>query len=400
MNIKVIDSPELYHTYLNKVQKLISSSPPAGTKESDELELLTLLLEKYDEENFKIQNPDPVDAIIFRMSQKNLKQTDLVKYFGSKSRVSEVLSRKRPLTIQMIRDVSTGLNIPVEILISESQKVNESNHDLYWNNFPIKEIAKKGWLEDLISNKKDELISSFEKFFSTSEIDFQSASFKKRFYGSESNSNSEYAIYAWLARVQNLASKEKTSLPDFDQTVVNEEFIKNLVHLSWLEAGPRLAVEYLNKAGISVIFEGHLKGTYLDGAAFKDKDGRPIIALTLRYDRLDNFWFTLVHELVHIWKHIKSDEKFIDDLDGDSEDEKESEANRITRDAFIPRSIWRRSEAYLNPSKENIYKLSRELKISPSIIAGRLRKEKGNYSLHTDLLGQGQVRNLLTSNSD
>ncbi|EBP4509290.1 ImmA/IrrE family metallo-endopeptidase, partial [Salmonella enterica] len=126
----------------------------------------------------------------------------------------------------------------------------------------------------------------------------------------------------------------------------------------------------------------------------KDNSGRPIIALSLRLDRLDNFWFTLLHEVVHIWKHVGSNNTFVDDLESprDSKDKIEAEANRIARDTLIPRVVWKRSEAYLNPTSANIDKLSRELKIHPAIIAGRIRRESGKYNQFSDLIGQGEVR--------
>ncbi|MBN0401680.1 hypothetical protein JTM54_35295, partial [Pseudomonas aeruginosa] len=93
-------------------------------------------------------------------------------------------------------------------------------------------------------------------------------------------------------------------LPPYSKERVGEELIKNLVQLSRFEDGPKRAVSLLNEHGIAVVFEPQLKGTMLDGAALKDLGDRPIIAMTLRYDRLDNFWFTIVHELVHVWKHI------------------------------------------------------------------------------------------------
>ncbi|VCS85328.1 helix-hairpin-helix DNA-binding motif-containing protein [Burkholderia pseudomallei] len=124
----------------------------------------------------------------------------------------------------------------------------------------------------------------------------------------------------------------------------------------------------------------------------QDSDGTPIIGLTLRFDRLDNFWFTLLHEVAHLWKHVNPDETFLDNMDSSSEDRRELEANRIAKEALIPRVTWKRSEAYLNPSNESIDKLSRELKIHPAIIAGRLRKERENYTLFNDLVGQNQVR--------
>lgn len=130
----------------------------------------------------------------------------------------------------------------------------------------------------------------------------------------------------------------------------------------------------------------------------KDSDGTPIIGLSLRYDRLDNFWFTLLHECAHIWKHVDETEAFLDDLDSSSmEDRREVEANRLAREAFIPRGVLRRTEAFISPSKESIEKLAKELRVHPAIIAGRIRKELGNYTLFSDLVGQYQVKALLTN---
>lgn len=397
MTIKVIDSKSLYEQYLERVELLLRSKNSEDKEVNEEIELLTLLIEKYEIDNFKIKNPDPIDAVFFRMRERNLKQTDLIQYIGSKSRVSEILSRKRPLTIQMIRDLSTGLSIPVDLLISEPRKNTINSNEIDWSNFPIKEVAKKGWLEKISGNKKEELISAFEKFFHESGIDYKNAAFKKRFYGDACTPTSNYSLFAWLARVNSIAQKQKNGLAVFEKSRINEEFIEDVCHLSFLENGPLIAVDYLKKHGILVIYEEHLKGTYLDGAAFKDKSGTPIIGITLRHDRLDNFWFTLIHELVHITKHIQSDEAFLDDFDVNSEDEKEAEANRIARDKFIPRVIWKRSDAFKNPTKENILNLSRQLRISPSVIAGRIRKEHGNYTIHNDLVGYGQVRKLFSS---
>ncbi len=117
MDAKVIRTEEQYLTYLREVQELMARQPSAGSAEGDRLELLTVLIEAYENSKFPIEAPDPVDAILFRMQEKGLKQADLVPYFGTRSRVSEVLGRKRPLTVQMIRALSIGLGISAETLV-------------------------------------------------------------------------------------------------------------------------------------------------------------------------------------------------------------------------------------------------------------------------------------------
>lgn len=128
-----------------------------------------------------------------------------------------------------------------------------------------------------------------------------------------------------------------------------------------------------------------------------DADGAPVIGMTIRRDRLDSFWFTLIHELAHAWKHLPekdvaiTDESVEDERDDDA---KEAEANRLARDAFIPRVSWKRSEAFLRPSVESIHALADKLHISPAVIAGRLRREKTGYRTFGRLIGSRQVRKL------
>ncbi len=114
MNIKPIKNEEDYTQTLSYIESLMNAKP--NTAQMDELEVLTTLVEAYEEQHYKIEAPDPIEAIKFRMEQEGLKQKDLVTIVGSKSRVSEILNRKRKLTIEMIRNLHKQLHIPVESL--------------------------------------------------------------------------------------------------------------------------------------------------------------------------------------------------------------------------------------------------------------------------------------------
>ncbi|MDD2449973.1 MAG: helix-turn-helix domain-containing protein [Sulfurimonas sp.] len=121
MNIKPIKTQKDYSDTLFKIEALMSAKP--NTPQMDELEVLSTLVEVYEEQFYKIESPDPIEAIKFRMEQEGLKQKDLIAIVGSKSRVSEILNRKRKLTIEMIRNLNKTLHIPVESLFLD-YKIN------------------------------------------------------------------------------------------------------------------------------------------------------------------------------------------------------------------------------------------------------------------------------------
>lgn len=115
MNIRPIKTELDYNQALERLEVIFDAKK--GTKEGDELEILSILIERYEKEKYPIEMPDPIEAIKFRMEQLGMKQKDLAEYVGFKSRVSEILNKKRKLTIEMIRNLSKKLNIPSEVLI-------------------------------------------------------------------------------------------------------------------------------------------------------------------------------------------------------------------------------------------------------------------------------------------
>lgn len=115
MNIKPIKSEQDYNQALERLEQIFDSKP--GTKEGDELEILGIIIDNYENEFFPIELPDPIEAIKFRMEQLNYSQNDLAEIIGQKSRASEILNRKRKLSLGMIRKLNEKLNIPSEVLI-------------------------------------------------------------------------------------------------------------------------------------------------------------------------------------------------------------------------------------------------------------------------------------------
>ena len=117
MKIKVIKTEEDYNKALKRLETIFDA--PANTPEGDEAEILGILIEKYEDEHYPIEAPDPIEAIKFRMEQMNMNYKDLAKIIGYKSRVSEIFTRKRKLNLKMIRRLHEKMKIPYESLITD-----------------------------------------------------------------------------------------------------------------------------------------------------------------------------------------------------------------------------------------------------------------------------------------
>ncbi len=117
MKISPIRNEKDYQKALDRLEDIFEAKK--DTKEGDELEILSILIDRYENENFPIGMPDPIEAIKFRMEQMGMNQKDLAELVGFKSRVSEILNKKRKLTLDMIRKLNTNLHIPTEVLIQD-----------------------------------------------------------------------------------------------------------------------------------------------------------------------------------------------------------------------------------------------------------------------------------------
>jgi HTH-type transcriptional regulator/antitoxin HigA len=209
----------------------------------------------------------------------------------------------------------------------------------------------------------------------------------------------EITTLAWLCRVRDEA--DSIDAPSFDPARLTSKSVSHLVHLSKDAGGPKEAVHFLRTLGIRVIIESSLPGMRTDGASFVLKDRGPVVGLTLRYDRLDSFWFTLLHEVAHIFLHLRgnSEAVFIDTIEDEDielgESEVEAEADAFAKDSFVPRDAWLRSDAFRLGTEAAIFALAKKFEVHPAIVAGRLRFERRRYEAFTQLLGAGEVRGLL-----
>ena len=115
MEIKPIKNDVTYQAVLEEIERLFDAAP--DTPDGDRLEVLTTLVESYEDKHYSIPLPDPIEAILYHMESRGLSRRDMEPFIGTRARVSEVLNRRRPLTMEMVRNLHKGLGIPAEILI-------------------------------------------------------------------------------------------------------------------------------------------------------------------------------------------------------------------------------------------------------------------------------------------
>ena len=203
MDIKIIKTVTEHEAALRRIEALMDAEP--GSPKEEELELLVLLVEKYESQHYPIELPDPVEAIKFRMEQEGLSNNDLIPYLGSQSKVSEVLNYKRPLSLSMIRSLHEGLGIQAEVLIQESIRSQKA----LWSPWSDIELTSNAYTNFPIGNDKH-LVSSLQK---------------------------------WQSSTTNQALK--LTLPQFNPENLDRPFVREIVRLGSYSAGPQMARELL-----------------------------------------------------------------------------------------------------------------------------------------------------------
>lgn len=399
--IKAIRSDADYKAALARIEALMDAD--AGSPEGDELDVLADLVELYEEKRVPMGYPSPVGAIRFRMEQGGLSPRDLIPFMGTRAKVSEVLSGKRLLTMQMARALHANLGIPADVLLQQPGGELPSALDgIEWERFPLAEMAKRGWIarRPNLAVHAEELIRDLIRRAGGESV-LPVAFYRKNDSARLNAKTDPYALKAWCWEV--LARANARQLPAaYKPGSVDLSFLCKVSKLSWSEEGPRLAQEFLANHGIHLVYLAHLPRTHLDGAALQLASGAPVVGMTLRYDRLDNFWFCLLHELAHIGRHMKGvgHEAFVDDLSlrdmiGARRDPREEEADEWAENGLIPEDVWRTSKVKDDPSSLGVIELAHRLGIHPAIIAGRVRYETGNFRLLSHFVGTGAVRQQL-----
>lgn len=274
-----------------------------------------------------------------------------------------------------------------------NNKVKENFHKYKVFSESIKKIAKSELLKRGLLDSND-LVSSISKLFKNASSDQLSTLFRK------SDNANDTLILIWLSKVSHdakLLVSEKKITPFKG---IDKEDLKRLAKLSTDENVFLKLPNILAEKGIVLIYEPSFSGMKLDGAVFSIASGNPVIGISLRYSRLDHFWFTLMHELAHVHLHYdKISSPIVDDFDNTADETLiEMQANRLAKDTFVERYIWRTCNAKNDSNEETVIRFAQEINIHPAIIAGLLRKEKNKYDIYTNLINKIDVREKVFSN--
>ncbi len=330
---------------------------------------------------------------------KRLTQRELAEMVGLKEQQIQryEASFYSGANIKRLNEIAEALKLNINNIIELSTQVTiaskQSHQELDWGKFPIREMYKKGWFEDFPGTLKAALDPSNQvaKNYVKNVLRQPTPAYYRRQVRTGKTIN-DYSLFAWECRVRSLAQK-KESVVNFNSSALNQDWINYLAKSSKSPDKIAKVVDILAEVGILLIIEPHLSGTYLDGAVFLFNDS-PIIGMTLRYDRLDHFWFVLLHELGHIVQHLKKGkiDRFFDNFDEAGKQQIEIEADRFSQESLLPTKIWDQAICRFVQTEESVMLLAEEIGIHPSIIAGRIRFEANNYMILNDLVGQGEVR--------
>lgn len=347
----------------------------------DELLVLQAIVEQWERGRFAL-TVTPSEAIKFRMEQGGITRRDLIPILGTKSRVSEILNGQRQLTVDQIRALNRHFGIPTEALIGTLRHEPTSGRS----------TASDAAIAKLRELKVMGPHESIDAFLARATRLSPAVAMLRKTRTDRTNAKTDLgALEAWCSAVLVKAEAEQPLATHMNKRK-GMALGRQLAMLSKEENGPRKAAEFLKSIGVVFITMDHLPGTFLDGAAICRGDGTPVIALTLRHDRLDNFWFTLLHEFAHVCLHLsKSTQLIVDDLEVSSSDGMEAEADAFARDALIPATTW---ERLLSAGADTtcIDRVAAEAQIHPAIVAGRWRWENSDYRRFSKLLGHGRVR--------
>lgn len=333
-------------------------------------------------------NIGPGEMIKDELEALGWSQDDLARIMNmSLKAVNEILNDKTVITVETAKLLGKAFGTSAEIWINlgtsyrlrlheDTEREQEAERYASVMKFmPVREMVKKGWIGPYATASK--LLDEVKAFWGVGEADFSFLAKRKEPCFRRSRSRESYEKYyalAWTHRAREIARLQH--LPAYDKTAAKKLGV-NLAQFSIREDGIELCIRELNASGIGFFLLSHLQKTYLDGAALF-VGANPFIVYTGRYDRCDNFWFTVAHELAHIaLGHVRKEgQEILDDLKDEAESEKEKAADGLAESYIHRTEILEFCTPYRQYlSRERIARCAATLGLHPGIVVGTLQHE-------------------------
>ena len=328
-------------------------------------------------------NIGPGEFIKEELEVRNWRQEDLAEILGiSLKTVNQLIKNKQTITIETAKLLSKAFgqspqywinldsNYRLRLQEDTRQTKDAEIKGMIYKYMPVTEMVKKGWLSAI--RNSNELIARVYNFWNIDELDFtfmddaELPTFRKSDVFAQYN---KYYALTWFRMAQ--TSAQNYSADQFERDDLRQLAV-SLYSFTVKPNGIELFLNELSNTGVKFFILSHLQKTYIDGASFWDKSN-PVIVYSGRYNRIDNFWFTVAHEIAHILLHLKKKtDYFIDDLDNISSDV-EKEANQYATKLLRANEITAYFKHFGNYiSEKRVVDCSKELNVSPAIVVGVL----------------------------
>jgi len=336
-------------------------------------------------------------------ARPELKQKDLAIELGVKaSFLNEIIKGKRPVTANLAILLEKIFEIPADYWMKfqsqyeidkariKQKNINRIKNIEIWNVIkkfvPVNYFKKLGYINDNLE-KDINIINDIYDVKSVDELVLSFAKNKFAYYRkSKKLQIDEKNMFAWSSLA--LYEAKKQNVNTFNPNNINQ-LCKELNKIFYTNSNTIDNVKLaLNQYGIKFVLIKKLEKTPVDGFSFWS-DNNPSIALTLRHKRIDNFAFTLMHEVAHIEKHLKNDKekKFLDFTRKNLNDKKEKEADFFAQEKLIPKICWDDiTHNFLSLNDEKINKIAKKYHINPAILLGRVCYEKNKYAIKTKIV--------------
>jgi HTH-type transcriptional regulator / antitoxin HigA len=342
------------------------------------------------------------EALIKARVARGLSQKSLAEVAGLKEQQIQRYEKElyQTANLKRLSLIAQSLNVSFDGSLAPIFDELQDNETLYGFNetdFPFLEMRKAGWFGDEVRNlarvDRSLRLAVLSSFFKSGPQGLGRALHRKT--PGKSSATTEAALIAWQSRVVSKAMEVADDYPRF--TPLDGETISRLAKLSSKPEGIAEAIQLLRRHGIILIIEPHLPRTRLDGAALSVDGRQGVIAMTIRFDRIDNFWFVLLHELGHLcrhWEHVVTKGILDEDTTSEAVDLIEREADEFAENAILSSNIWRGSMIRFSRDANEVVAFAQRHSLHPALVAGRIRRERG-YHEFSDLVCEQSVKSEL-----